>query len=151
MSASNPIPSPEVSGEFIESQPLESAVILYAGTLAAANAAGNLVPAADTVGLVVLGRVESNTLDSVFDNTAGSAGDLNATVKRKAFALSNSTTNPVTQANLGRVVYVEDNQTVAATTTHSIPAGILIGFLNGDTTQPIVDTRYAFIAGSSLI
>jgi len=141
--ASHPITSPEASGEFIESQPIAAAVILYAGTLAAANAAGNLVPAADTVGLVVLGRVESNTLDSVFDNTSGAAGDLVATLKRGSFVLANSTVHPVTQANLGRVVYVEDNQTVAASSTHSIPAGILIGFLNGNPTLPIVDTRVA--------
>lgn len=143
MSVNTPVNTPERSGQFLEKQPVEGSVILFAGSLAAANAAGHLVPASDTANLKVLGRVETDSLNSVFDNSQGAAGDLVATVKRGCFVLANSVANPVTQSLIGHTVYVEDAQTVASESEASIAAGVFLGFEDGDTTKVIVDTARA--------
>ena len=126
------------SGEFIENAPIAAGVILYAGTLAAVNAAGYIVPASDTAALTVLGIVQEQPLQSFFDNSAGANGALSVTLKRGAFVLENSSGAPLTWANLGGNALVADDQTVAATSAHSIVAGIFLGFENGDTTQAII-------------
>jgi len=143
MSVTTPVNTPERSGQFLENLPVEASTILFAGSLAAANAGGNLVPASDTANLKVLGRVEAGSLESVFDNSQGAAGDKTATVKRGVFVLSNSVANPVTKSLIGNPVYVEDAATVASEGSHSVVAGIFLGFADGDTTQVIVDTTRA--------
>lgn len=93
-----------------------AAVKVFKGGLVGINASGYLEPAASgsnkqlkIVG-VVAGPEES------YDNTAGSPGDLSVKVLRGVFQLANSaTTDAVTQADQGRIVYAVDDQTVART------------------------------------
>lgn len=94
-----------------------------AGHMGAVDAAGYVVPASNTVGLKVMGRIEQTV-----DNTGGGNGDLSVEIlRRKAFKLKNSATSPVTVADIGGNVMVEDSVTVAHDTTNDIPAGTCIG------------------------
>lgn len=91
-----------------------------AGHLVALDADGYLVPAADTAGLTVFGMSEETK-----DNTDGADGALSCLVRRKrAFLMDNSATNAVTQALVGKSVYVEDSVTVCTSAaTNDIVAG----------------------------
>lgn len=97
---------------------------VFAGSLAAKNSSGYAMPAADTAGLVVMGRAEEQV-----DNSSGANGDLTLEVRRdKAFSFKNSATNAVTVAHIGHPVFVEDDETVAsAGGTNSIVAGLCVG------------------------
>lgn len=102
--------------------PVAAATTLYAGTLAALNSSGNLVNAADTAGLRVVGRVEADV-----DNSAGSAGDLYAVVKRGVFRFANSGSDAVDADDKGKLCFVADNQTVnEAGGTNKVIAGRVI-------------------------
>ena len=77
------------------------------------------------------------------DNSAGSAGDLVALVKRGTFLYANSATAAVDADDKGKLCFVEDNQTVAETSTHNCKAGIVIDV----TSEGVwVDTTYAHLA-----
>ena len=91
-----------------------------AGHLVAIDGDGYLVPAADTAGLTVFGMSEETK-----DNTAGADGALTCLVRRKrAFLMDNSATNPVTQAMVGKCVYVEDSVTACSSAaTNDVVAG----------------------------
>ncbi len=105
--------------------PVAAASHVYAGAMVAANAAGFAVPASTATGLAYLGRAEHAA-----DNSAGGNGDMQLAVRRgKAFCWANDGSDPVTQASLGRVCYMVDDQSVAATdgTGTRSPAGIVVG------------------------
>lgn len=114
--------APELPAGFLNVG-LAADTVIAAGELVAVNASGYAVPAADTAGLTVIGRAESDV-----DNTDGSAGDLDVTVKRGVFKYDNSSGNPVTIASIGAACYVEDSTTVAvaAGPDNDIPAGLVI-------------------------
>ncbi len=93
---------------------------IYGGGITAVNAAGYALPAADAVGLKVIGKAEEQV-----DNSSGANGDKTVEVRRKkAFIFKNSGTNAVTIAHLFTNVYVEDDETVSSSGgTNSIVAG----------------------------
>jgi len=97
----------------------------FAGGLAVANANGYAAPGSTALNLTYIGRFEETV-----DNTSGANGDLAVKVRRKkAFKFGNSGGDPVTQASLGKVCYIVDDETVAATdgaNTRS-PAGVVLG------------------------
>lgn len=105
---------------------MAAATKVFAGGMAAANASGYILPAADAAGLTVVGMTEEQV-----DNSAGANGDLTVPVRRgKGFIFKNSATNAVTLAQLGKDIYVEDDETVAsAGGTNSIVAGTCLGIL----------------------
>lgn len=111
--------TPHVDGELL-SVDVAASTKVEAGNLAALDADGYLVPAADTVGLTVIG-----VADETQDNSDGADGDLSCKVRRKkAFLFENSATNAVTQALVGKNVYVEDSVTVCTdAATNDIVAG----------------------------
>lgn len=92
----------------------EAGAAIYAGALAAVNAAGKLVPASDASGLTVLGRAEG----------AAAPGAM-AAVKSGCFCYQSVTgANAVTAKSAGKVCYVSDDQTVTlAAGNHSVVAG----------------------------
>jgi hypothetical protein len=102
-----------------------AAVKIFAGGLVAANATGYATPGAVAATLTYLGRAEETV-----DNTAGAAGAKTVLVRfRKAFKWLNHGADPVTQASMGKVCYIVDDQTVALTTggaTRSA-AGVVVG------------------------
>ena len=97
---------------------------MYAGGMVAKNASGYTVPAADAAGLMVMGRAEEYV-----DNSSGANGDETILVRRnRAFKLTNSAGNPVTIAEIGKDVFIEDDETVSKEPgTNSIVAGKCIG------------------------
>ncbi len=118
--------------------PVAAATTIHQGTLVALNTDGNLVSASDAASIRVVGRAEETV-----DNSAGSAGDLTATVKRGCFLYANSATAAVDADDKGKLCFVEDNQTVAETSTHKCKAGLVIDV----TTDGVwVDTTYAHLA-----
>ena len=96
--------------------PVAATTKIEAGKLVCANATGYAVEGSTATTLTALGRAEETV-----DNSAGADGALKVQVRRGAFKLKNSATNAVTQACLGKTVYIEDDETVAkdASTTKS--------------------------------
>lgn len=115
--------TPMKDGELIP-LPVAASTIIEAGKMAAANATGYTVEAADAASYKVMGRAEETV-----DNSTGSDGDLSVLVRRKkAFKYNNSGSNPVTEAHIGTDIYVEDDETVSSSGgTNSIVAGKCLG------------------------
>ena len=94
---------------------------IFKGAAIARNPAGFVVPAADTLGLRVIGIAQEQV-----DNTTGTDGA--ATVKYLtgvSAKFRSDTTSPVTQANLyAGVVYAKDDQTVQAASGRGVVMGI---------------------------
>ena len=120
MPATTEINTPSRAGDALQ-VPLAAATLIYAGTLVALDAAGRAVPAADTAGLRVIGRAATTV-----DNSAGLADALSIDIVRGVFRFANSTGSPVVAATVGKIAFVEDNQTVALASTHSVKAGRVI-------------------------
>ena len=142
MPATSEINTPSRAGEAIQ-VPIAAATLIYAGTLVALDADGRAVPAADTAGLRVIGRAEATV-----DNSTGAAGALSIDIQRGVFRFANSTGSAVVAATVGKIAFVEDNQTVALASTHSVKAGRVIAVTDAgvfvDTTEaqdvPSADT-----------
>lgn len=91
--------------------PLAANAKIYGGALVAANATGFAVPGSVATTLTYLGRAENKV-----DNTGGADGAKSIQVRRKkAFKWVNSGADPISQADLGKVCYIVDDQTVAKT------------------------------------
>lgn len=101
-----------------------AASVIHAGAIVVANASGFAAKGTTATGLTYLGRA-----DQAIDNSTGADGDVSIQVRRhQAFLWANSGTNAVTQASLGKLCYIEDDETVAATDgsgTRS-PAGVVV-------------------------
>lgn len=81
--------------------------------MVAVNASGYAVPASATASQITLG-----VSDGWADNSTGSDGDVTVLVRcGKDFLMVNSTSDPVTQSQVGKLCYVEDSVTVAKPTT----------------------------------
>lgn len=107
------------------SVPVAAGVKIFAGALVAASATGYATPGAVATTLTYLGRAEEYA-----DNTAGANGAVNVRVRRgRAFYWANKAADLVTQASLGKVAYIVDDQTVSGTNganTQSA-AGVVVG------------------------
>lgn len=103
--------------------PVAAGVRIYAGALVVANATGYAAPGTASDAVTYLGRAEE-----AVDNTGGADGAKTVIIRRGvAFCWANSTSDPVTQASLGKPCYIVDDQTVAATAKDHAPAGIVLG------------------------
>jgi hypothetical protein len=102
---------------------VEEDAVIYAGAMVAVNAAGYLVPAADTAGLAVVG-VAHNDVDA----TGLDDGAVSCLVDIGVFGFANAGSNGAAQADIGRLVFVKDDQTVQNATgaTNDVVAGILV-------------------------
>jgi hypothetical protein len=80
------------------------------GGIAVANA-GFAAPGTTAVGLVAFGVFEDTA-----DNSSGAGGAINARVSRGCFKFGNSSAgDAIAQADVGKDVYIVDDQTVALT------------------------------------
>lgn len=105
--------------------PVAASAVIYAGALVVANSSGFAAPGSVATTLTYLGRAEE-----AVNNASGSNGDKSVQVLRgKAFLWKNSGADAVTQASMGKVCYIVDDETVAATngTSSRSAAGIVIG------------------------
>lgn len=102
--------TPFKDGELI-SVPVAAAKKIFAGALVAADATGFATPGAAAATLSYLGRAEE-----LADNSAGANGAISVLVRiKKAFKFANLAADPVVQADLGKICYIADDQTVAKT------------------------------------
>lgn len=102
---------------------LAAAKTLYAGVIACLDSSGNLTPGSTATGLKCLGRSAA-----LYDNSAGSAGDITGEVESGIFRFDNSASaDAITDAEIGEVCYIVDDQTVAKTNGSATrsPAGII--------------------------
>ena len=106
------------------SVPMRADTDFSPGRMLAVDLEGYAAQAADEEGLVVLGRLRQSS-----DSTGYANGEVKAVYDHGVFAWDNSTAYPVTMAQFGRPVFVEDDITVTSEPgTHSIFAGICRGF-----------------------
>ncbi len=115
--------TPMMDGELLN-VPVAASTKIFAGSLVAANATGFATPGAVATTLTYLGRAEEQV-----DNTTGANGDKTVNIRRgKAFKFKNHA-DAVTQAELGKVCYIVDDETVAKTngTNTRSAAGIVVG------------------------
>jgi len=109
--------------------PIDASVKIYAGSMCVINA-GYVRPArASTTDL------SAGVARQTYDNSSGSAGAFYVEVRRGVFGFGNSaSTDAIAQADVGKVCYFVDDQTVAKTDgtgTRSI-AGRIMSVSEGD-------------------
>lgn len=92
------------------SLPVAATTKVEMGKLACLNASGYAVEGSESATLTAVGRFEETV-----DNSAGGNGDLCVDIRRGIFLFGNSGTDAVTQASVGKRVYIEDDETVSAT------------------------------------
>lgn len=115
---------------------------VYSGGMIAINELGEIVPASDTLGLRVLGNTERTVSD-----VAGSDADVDPAYTR-IHSYVNSATFPITARMKGQVAYVEDDETVAASSVNLVPAGVIHDVFDGQVfiNQTNVALAYALTA-----
>lgn len=116
--------TPRFEGDLREA-PVAASQMIHAGALIAVNAAGNVVRGAVATGLIGLGRAEERV-----DNSAGAAGAATVRYRPGTFRYANSASaDAITAADIGKVCFIVDDQTVALTNGSSTrsPAGAVEG------------------------
>ena len=117
-------------------EPLAASVKVWKGSLLMRNAAGFVTRGATATGCIGIGRAETTV-----DNSAGAAGEKVASSGRGIFGFANSEGgDAIGQADVGRLCYIVDDQTVAKTdgTESRSPAGIVDG-IEGGTVWVLLD------------
>lgn len=101
------------------SLPVAASTHIYQGTIVCLDLDGNLVAATADATLYVVGVAQEES-----DNSSGSAGALRCSVERGAFYFANGTsTAAIVAADVGRVVYAADDQTLSRlNTSGELPA-----------------------------
>lgn len=101
---------------------IAAATTIYRGGLTATNAAGNDTPAANTGTLRVTGVAENQLV-----NAGAAATVYGVTKSTGVHYFANDVTNPVTQADIGYLCYVVDDQTVqrGGTGCNGVVAGLV--------------------------
>lgn len=107
----------------IESFLVEDNVHVYKGAMVCKNPAGYALPAADAAGYKLLGEAYEECDNTL---TGHSQGGKSVRVRRPGLLLVVATS--ITQAMLGEMMYIVDDQTVDDTSTCMIPAGILVDY-----------------------
>ncbi|MDP8639022.1 hypothetical protein QZQ24_05680 [Serratia marcescens] len=105
--------------------PIAASTEIFGGHIVAGNAAGFAVLATAVAAQVTLG-----VSDGYADNSAGTAGDAVALVRRgKSWFFANLGGDAVTQADIGKECFVADSQTVAKTSNSDVRpvAGKVLG------------------------
>jgi hypothetical protein len=106
--------------------PMAAAVKLFIGSIAVLDASGNCKPGVLATGLTSLGIARAT-----FDNSAGIAGAVRASIEQsngtKDFLFANDVTNPCTAIHVGLPVYIFNDQTVTSLSTGASVAGKCMG------------------------
>jgi len=104
--------SAETVPAYLPSGGVAASTTIYAGSIACIDSAGRYTKASADPALRVVGLFEES-----YDNGSGAAGAVTAyKIRRGAFCLANSSsTDALTAADIGRLCYAADDQTVART------------------------------------
>lgn len=106
-------------GNFYNNVPLAASVNVPSGTVGALDTSGRAGPSSNATYNNIIGVVEEGA-----DNSSGAAGAQVCQIRRNIVAtFENSSTAAVTTSHIGQTVKWEDNQTVCAPATASLPAG----------------------------
>jgi len=119
--------------------PIAADTKLYGGIMICTDADGNAVAGSDTAGLRFAGVSKE-----MVDNTGGAAGDKMIVVEQPIIAPMDAAA--ITQADVGKPVFISDDHTVALSTTNSICCGIIREVELA--TKVWVDTFYLNIAAA---
>ena len=105
------------------SVPVKAGAKIYAGSLVVADG-GYAKPAAKAADLVALGRAEN-----LADNSSGANGDIQVQVRRGMFRWDTvkADAGKVTVAEIGKDVYIADDQSVDKRSAGSSKAGKCLG------------------------
>jgi hypothetical protein len=109
--------------------PCAASQTFYTGALVATNASGYLVPGSTATTLTatgVIGAQPGKVLAPSYTSTSN-AGETKLQVMVGTFKFNNSGSDPVVQADLNKVCYIEDDETVAHTGTGKSIAGRVVG------------------------
>ena len=124
-------------------------VMITEGELVATNSDGHAVPASDANANYLMGRAESTVeTDDAQTNAA-------ITVTRnRQFLLSNDATNPVTTADIGKVVVLNGKNTVAKPveggSADALGVGVLMGVdYSGKVWVDVSGTPIGIVAGAA--
>lgn len=106
-------------------EPMAAAMKVWKGGMLMRNAAGFVTKGATATGCIGIGRAEATV-----DNSAGVAGAASVEYRTGIFDFVNSSAaDVITQADIGKLCYIVDDQTVAKTNGSATrsPAGIVDG------------------------
>ena len=91
--------------------PVKASTKIYQGALVVMNSSGVALGGTTATGHIAVGRAETTV-----DNSSGSDGTLNITVRQGVFKFNNSTsTDAIAAAQIGTDCYIVDDNTVAKT------------------------------------
>lgn len=108
--------------------PMAASIKVFAGALVMRNAAGHVTKGATATGCIGVGRAAFTV-----DNSSGAAEAETLEYRTGVFGYANLAADLVTQAEVGKLCYIADDQTVAKThggNTRS-PAGYVDGIEGG--------------------
>lgn len=95
----------------VRSVPLPANGKIFQGGMVQVTAAGYAASASATIANITIGRA-----DETVDNTGGANGDKSIKVRRGVFRFANSAAGDlIARSEIGKTVYVVDDQTVAKT------------------------------------
>lgn len=103
--------------------PVKAGVKIFDGALVAINSDGFAISGTAASDLIAAGRAEE-----FVDNSNGTDGEVVIKVSRGVFKYNNSTTAPLTNKDVLKPCYIEDDATVSATNTETSVAGKVLGF-----------------------
>jgi hypothetical protein len=128
----------------VETYKIAAATKIWNGALVAFDAAGYIIPAATTAGIIVVGIAQAR-----IDNTDGAAGDREVTVMTgiRTNLVSAAAGAAITIAHYGRLVYALDDQTV--TNAAGIVAGVC-DLIDAQGVWVMVDVAHNAIAQAAI-
>jgi hypothetical protein len=133
-------------------------VTAYQGGLAVLDGSGNVRPGYVATGLVAVGIFDfsGDVMEGTMNNSAGSAGDLNARVRAGTFRFTNYSSDPVVAADVGKPCFIVDDDQVAhsdGTATRSVAGTVIrrdsnfvwvqVGSVNGTSLAAEIAAREA--------
>jgi len=116
------------------SYPVASSTHIYKGALVCVNSSGYAVPGADTADYIFIGVAYEEC-----NNSTGSDGDRRVRVlKTGSFLYAKDSS---AQGDVGDIMYISDDQTVASSTTNFIPAGYVVEVPDSSHVRTRIDTQ----------
>jgi hypothetical protein len=141
--------------------PIAASTLIYPGAIVCLSG-GYVVNATTATGLVCIGICDGLTLKPGFtaDNSTGSNGAFLVRVHPGVFDLQYGTAgDAITQANVGQLAYLIDNQTVSPSSAGGTrsPAGLIVGFntpiyvASGPTARVVLGGVFAQLPSTSIL
>jgi len=106
----------------IKEDALAAAIRIFTGALIMRNAAGFLTRGVTAIGWIGVGRADARA-----DNTASAAGAMNATFRTGVFHFNTLPGDPVVRGGIGRLCFIVDDDTVAATSATNTRSAVFVG------------------------